>query len=243
MKKYCLVILFFLMTSVSVANVGVSAKDAAFYFKENQFEKARTSYELLLEQYPNNSDILYNLGNTYFKLDQKGLAIGYYLKALKLDPFKNNARYNLNLINESLNQKKQEKVENIIVNSLNYFTLNNSFYIMIIILLVTLSLIRIRQKTKKHKELLNNGAILGIVLTVMTLSLFSYKQAINNQQVATVIVKKIEVHSGPSASLPTLFYMHDGVTCKVKTLTTEWAEVQLKNGLDGWVKLEALFLI
>ena len=60
---------------------------------------------------------------------------------------------------------------------------------------------------------------------------------------AVVVDKKISAHSGPSEKLSTLFYIHEGKLCEIKSQDNNWSEIKLSNGFIGWVKTSSLFLI
>ena len=51
----------------------------------------------------------YNLGNTAFKMDNPGLAVEYYRQALRIDPGKENARYNLEIALRAWEARKKER--------------------------------------------------------------------------------------------------------------------------------------
>ena len=69
------------------------------YYKNNQFKEAQTSYEQLLHRGYETSDLHYNLGNVYFRLNYIGLSILQYEKALKLNPNNEDAAFNLKIAN------------------------------------------------------------------------------------------------------------------------------------------------
>ena len=62
-------------------------------------------------------------------------------------------------------------------------------------------------------------------------------------QTAVVIEKKVAVKSGPSKTLATVFFIHEGVDCKVLKQLEGWVEVRFENGFVGWVLRSSLLEI
>ena len=240
MKKWIVMVLI-CFQGVSIA-IPQDAQ-AESYYKDQEYKKALTSYQLLLEKHPDNSDIMYNLANTHYKLDNIGYAVGYYLKALRLNSLNKDARYNLNLIQDYLTKEKDKKSQKSLLKWMQYISINTSFYMFISLLCLTLLCARGWQTASKYKSLYVNGTVIALCFCLVSVGVFGVKWSEYKTQKATIIVKKIDVHSGPSNSLPTLFYAHDGMTCTVKTVSGQWVEISFENGFEGWVKLDNLFLI
>ena len=51
-----------------------------------------------------------------------------------------------------------------------------------------------------------------------------------------IVSAKVMVKSGPSSTLPTLFYVHDGLDCTILQKRDTWSEIKLNNGFKGWIK-------
>ena len=61
-------------------------QDANLFYSKGNYSKALLSYESLIDQKVQSSEMYYNLGNTYFKSNKIGHAILYYEKAKLLAP-------------------------------------------------------------------------------------------------------------------------------------------------------------
>ena len=53
------------------------------YYLNKNYDTAASEYEKLVKKSPNNAAYAYNLGATYYRLNQPILAKYYFLKALK----------------------------------------------------------------------------------------------------------------------------------------------------------------
>ena len=94
MKK----ILFLLLFISSLAN-GQSVEElfstANTFYKQGNLEMAIENYLEIDKQEEVSSELYYNLGNCYYKLNNVAETIYYYEKALKLNPLNEDARNNL----------------------------------------------------------------------------------------------------------------------------------------------------
>ena len=67
------------------------------YFDWNKYEDAILFYDSIQESGLESADLFYNIGNTYYKLQNWPQSILYFERAIKLDPKHEDARFNLNL--------------------------------------------------------------------------------------------------------------------------------------------------
>ncbi|MBA7551056.1 hypothetical protein ES705_43590 [subsurface metagenome] len=88
-------------------------------YKQEQYEPAITKYESLLNteiEPANLSANYYNLGNSYFKAQKLEKSIDAYKQCLRLNPHDADAKHNLflaqNMLNQQQNQQEQESQKN-----------------------------------------------------------------------------------------------------------------------------------
>lgn len=68
-------------------------------YDQKQFKKAAEMYERALRD-GESSQLRYNLGNAYYRLNDRAHAVINYERSLKLDPSNGDARFNLKFVNE-----------------------------------------------------------------------------------------------------------------------------------------------
>lgn len=68
-------------------------------YGQKQFKKAVEMYERALRD-GESSQLRYNLGNAYYRLNDRAHAVLNYERALKIDPANGDARFNLKFVNE-----------------------------------------------------------------------------------------------------------------------------------------------
>ena len=64
-------------------------------YKNNKFEEAVALYQKIESNGLVSTELFYNLGNSFYKLNKVGPSIYYYEKALKLDPLNVDVKNNL----------------------------------------------------------------------------------------------------------------------------------------------------
>ena len=95
-----LLAMLFSLTFAALAQTtdSVFAKGNQSYM-QGKYQQAMGEYLRIVKQGKVSSELYYNLGNSYFKINQNALAILYYEKALKLNPAHADARFNLRQAN------------------------------------------------------------------------------------------------------------------------------------------------
>ena len=243
LKYTCFILCFFV--SVLFATDLERLDQASSFYKNNQYDDALLIYESLHKAFPNNIDIMYNLGNVHFKLKHHGYAIAYYLKALKWNPSDSDIRYNLSLARSLVDHKSESSTSIIatIINWLRLLSINASFNIMMLCLLTFLFVLRLLQLKKFNREFLSNMLVISGLFFIISFSIFSYQYSHYSEKKGVVIAKKSAVYSGPSETLSVLFYIHEGYEFTINKITGDWLEIELSNGFKGWAPSSSLFIL
>ncbi|HIE45984.1 MAG TPA: tetratricopeptide repeat protein, partial [Flavobacteriaceae bacterium] len=96
MKKSILHILFLLIVgTLSAQEVGMLFDQANTSYREGNYQEALLKYHQIDSLGKHSADLYYNLGNTYYKLNQIGPSIYYFEKALVADSDHKDAKHNL----------------------------------------------------------------------------------------------------------------------------------------------------
>jgi Tetratricopeptide repeat. len=116
MKKiiYILSILFIIPLLLCAKEYNLTAANSAY--QEQNYQIAKEEYMKLVNEDVENYELFYNLGNTYFKLNDLGNARLYYEKAAKFEPL--NQELNENITMLMANIKDKEEVERSFIETL-----------------------------------------------------------------------------------------------------------------------------
>ena len=106
--KQLLCLSFFVLCFFSLASAAFAEspfEKSVQLYQNGKFEDAAKSLEGILKQNKESAAVYYNLGNAYYKLNQKGRAVWAYERALRLDPRDSDIRANLDLMKKQLVDK------------------------------------------------------------------------------------------------------------------------------------------
>ena len=95
MRKLAILLFFFVSINTLAQNTNDLFSNANSLYKEGNYEEAIKLYEQIQSQNIASSELYYNLGNCYYKLNKVAPTIYNYEKALKLNPLNEDAKNNL----------------------------------------------------------------------------------------------------------------------------------------------------
>lgn len=218
--------------------------DSAFQnYKKGNYQKALEYYQKIEQQGLSSAYLYYNIGNSYFRLNQISKAILYYERALLLNPSNEDILHNLKFANTFVVDKINELPEPFYItwyNSYsNFFSSNTWAWIAIITFTLSLTFFYFNFLTSKiilTKFFKTFSVILFIVFVLSIFPSYSsyHKQIAHN--IAIITTDAVEVKSSPDDNGTVLFVIHEGIKVKIKDEFEEWVEIRLADGNTGWVK-------
>ncbi len=209
-------------------------------YEAGNYEGALGAYRALVQKGFRGGNLYYNLGNTYFKLDDKGHAILFYEKAQKLKPrdqdIASNLEYALSLIEDKIEPRARPWVVEKWSKIVGCFTLRElivsaaaTYWFLCAVLIV---FIYVRPW---RTVLIKIAGGLLIVLMVMMGGAFSLAW-LGGQEAAVVLSKEVKVRYGPSEKDVAAFVLHEGAVVEIENQKGEWYQVSLPDGKAGWLE-------
>lgn len=207
------------------------------------FVGAIEKYNELLKGGFHSSELYFNLGNAYYKLDSLAQSIYYYEKGLKYFPNDSSLTQNLEYLNNLTIDDIESLPEDIISMQfnylLNYFSFNNWSIITIItaILSCFIFLLYFLSKSSKYKRTYFTIFILSFMLTSSLLFVnFKIYNVQTTIEFGIVYKDVIEVNFEPNEKSEVLFEIHEGTKVEIiENFDTDWLKIKLSNGQTGWV--------
>ena len=241
-------ILFHLSLSMAFA---VTKADADALYEKEQYRDAAEAYETLMKQGGVASDVYYNLGNCYYKLDEIPLAVLSYERAFLLDPGDADIRANLALARGKTIDKVVPPSEMFFVTwwrdltncmSINAWTiLGVSAFILM--LLGVLVYIFMSQLTVRKIGVYGAMVMLMIVI-IANLAAVSQYADLSHRDTAIIMAPAVTVKSSPSETSTDLFLIHEGSKVEILDASLQdWMEVKFEEGKQGWVPVNTLEVI
>ncbi len=236
-----------------VCGLPIFASDAGLFdqatakYKASDFKGAADLYQKAIQSGSPSAAVYYNLGNATLRLGQKGLALVYYERALKANPRDKDARWNIQILKESLVDRIEEAQPNVILeplkNVLDQIKVDElAIAFSVFLALLALSII-LRAMFSSAKILL--AAIRGLIVVclLMTGAFFAWKVWLIKDPRAVVLEKEITARYGPSDQESKALLLHEGATGKIIDESGDWIYLQLANKNTGWVRKSACEVI
>ncbi|MBG0782256.1 MAG: tetratricopeptide repeat protein [Bacteroidales bacterium] len=216
-------------------------------YNEANFDSALVVYRNIYEAGYTSAELLYNIGNTYYKLRQIPSAILFYERALKLAPNDPDIIHNLAIANSRIIDKIEPVPQLFFKNwwetFYKMFSADWWAIISLIFLALFLSLlfIFIISENRSIRKVSFFSGLLILLITIGTFGMASqkyyYTKSINE---AIVFTPTITVKSSPSASSVDLFVLHEGTKVSLLDEVDGWKEIKIANGSVGWMPSESL---
>lgn len=247
MKKSLWLFLFFIWISPLQAEEGLSSY---FYegnrlYEEGKYEAAVKQYSRIVDE--ENAPLYYNIGNSYYKLGQKGKAILFYKKALKLNPQDQELQYNLRLVQAQLKDKIIPVKENRftqtywrVINRWSQSTWLKFFFILYFLLFfLAVTTLFIRSFRKPLLRTLITTACFALLVS-LCLGGKILKEAIPR---AIILSLEVQARYGPSEKDVIAFTLHEGTECEILNTESTWAQIRLADDKIAWLPIKDLGFI
>lgn len=254
MKRLIFLLLVFCINSrLAIADSAVSdslktVADSA-YAQEN-FEKA-AKYYLRIARIGESAAVCYNLGNCYYRLDDMARAVLWYERASILSPGDEDIRFNLDMARSKTIDRVIPRHEFFFVtwyrSMINWMSADSWARLSIALFLLSLASLALYIYARRM-GLRKAGFTLAVIFLLMTLvgNLCAWSQSIRLSQRdgAIVMASSAAVKSTPSASGSDLFVLHEGTRVVIRDNSlSDWAEVELADGKQGWIEKRQIEVI
>jgi tetratricopeptide (TPR) repeat protein len=213
-------------------------------YSNGNYDSTRVILQGLVDQGYHSFELYYNLGNSYFKLNQIDESILYYEKARKLKPKDEDLLFNLELANARISDQiprlpGSKFVENVIGFCTTNCWAGLSFITFSIFLISLLSFLLV------SKGVLKSISLFAFIILFSTSTLFFVfasisKSTFDNKLEYIVFQSVINVSSAPNPSGKQLFVIHRGLKVEYLQESGEYAKIKLPDGNIGWVEKQSI---
>jgi tetratricopeptide (TPR) repeat protein len=220
-------------------------------YTEGRWSDAIEGYEMISGMGMESAALYCNTGDAYFKDGNVPMAILYYERALKLDPSYSDARYNLELLNSTI-QDRIDAVPGFILTvwakDVCYIMDSDAWavcFLVFLALTLAMVLLFILGATPAGRR---TGFFTGIVTLLLAIASLSFafwqKNDYMSADDAIVMRPVTSVKSSPSAEASKdLFILHEGTKVKILDAVGSWSNIELADGRQGWLQSSDLELI
>lgn len=233
-------------------SVGLSADAAEDFalgveaYNSGDYEQALQIFKSIEDSGYAGPELYYNLGNSYYKTGQKGMAIAAYMQAEILSPRSDDIEANLQFVRSTLRDKVEDSLRNpiwqFVKESSLYFKVNELTWIAFIIYLLIIGLL-IYQVFYKQKNIIYLLVIaFAAVLLIVSISLLGINLKLNYYTDRGVITEpEVDILAGPGAISDVRFTAHEGLTFRILDQESGYYEGIFANKLKGWVEISKAY--
>ena len=246
MKKL-LILALFLSQVVLAQSADELFQKANDQYKLEQYETAIKTYEQIESLGLASSELYYNIGNCYYKLNRVAPSIYNYEKALMINPLNADAQNNLVFARrltidniEELPKSVLQKLDESFVKKLSY----NEWAMVSVglsILGCSLFLLFYFAYSPGRKRLFFVTSMISFLLLITT-SVFTIKEysfARSNIE-AIIFATQTEIKNAPTLNGETVFTLHEGTKVKVLDTVDNWKKIKIADGKIGWIVTDEL---
>ena len=211
-------------------------------YQHGQYEPALEQYNAVILSGQESADLYYNMGNAAYRSNSIGHAILYYEKALKLEPAHEDAIHNLDFVSRyRLDTFEEVPVLFLgawITGFVHLFPEQTWSILALIFFMIILSGLLVyffsrRMVLKKSGFISGLAALLLFVITIS--AALSRHRDVVNPDTGIILAPSVVVRSSPSESGTELFILHEGTKINVNEEVSDWQNIKVIDGREGWI--------
>lgn len=196
------------------------------------------------------SELYYNLGNAYFRVNDIAHARLNYERALLLDPGDRDIRHNIEYVSTKIEDKilvADTFFLGIWFRAVQSLFSSNVWAVTAIVCFILFIGCLVLFFFGRYMNMKKISFYVGIVLLVIIIfaNIFSYNQKNNLEYRDTAIIMtgSAPLYSSPDSNSKELTTLHSGTKVTVTKEDRNWLEIELDNGSIGWIQRDKLEII
>jgi tetratricopeptide (TPR) repeat protein len=219
--------------------------DGNRFYKQKQYDSAAFYFEKIAAMKPADATVYYNLGNTYYRLNEIGNAVLNYERALKFNPSLKEAKDNLSLTQNRIPNRIAETEDIFFMRwwkamaspamTTVWSILSLTFFIAVIAISILKVLGAINFTTRKLQTIL-----LSLWALTLILAYSSTRQKLEEK--AVIMQDNTPLMNG-SKQGKSIGNIPEGTTVEINSETGVQTEITLPDGRSGWVDKSSLIKI
>jgi tetratricopeptide (TPR) repeat protein len=250
MKKILIIAVLAIQAVSALALSNVERGDSAY--SKSAYTEALGYYTEALNKEGSSSNLYYNIGNTYFRLNDLGHAVINYERALMVDPSNEDASTNLEFVKTKIQDKPEDDstfLSNVHQNIIAMHSPDAWAWIAFTLFVIVIGAIAVYLFTT-NINVRKAGFFGGIVVLVVFLYVLSVAKsaadAVDDHEQAVVIVPSTNLRSEPQTAqsktdkvVPihegTKLIIVDSLATPDDPATMMWYDVKINNSTRAWV--------
>ena len=216
-------------------------------YQQGSLDEARKAYELLLGQGYVSGELYYNLGNVYYRTGNIARGILFYERAARLIPQDEDLQHNLTLANLRITDRIEPTPRLFIwdwwdglKNALSLQGLTWLMFFSYLVVIAFVALLLLGGSYTVRRVGLIGSAVTG-VLFLLVLAVFIGRLAdLGATDEAILMTPVATVKNSPDPKSSDAFVLHSGVKVRVIDRVSEWVNIRLADGKQGWLERSSI---
>ena len=235
-------IIIVLLLPASQAAQAAGIDDANHLYQQGDYTAAAAAYEHLAAQGYASPTLFYNLGNSYFRLEDWGHAILNYRRSLKLKPNDRDAKENLRMAEsrttdriEALPSVRMKESLSSAVGILSAKGWRIAVLALAFIAGACYTMFRIAPRRRQRKSAFITSVAATLLLVVAAVCAISTQRTLSHIDTFVVLQPEAAILSAPEEASTIKFVVHEGTTANIEEQLGSWYRIRLADGNNGWI--------
>lgn len=216
------------------------------FYVDKEYDSAVIYYEKIAASKPANHELYYNLGNAYYRLNQIGLSILNYKRALRLQPNYSKAQDNLVLAQSRMSKNINPAKDIFFIRWWKAITNPGSAQILAIISLVLFLIVagiffysRWKKNASQVQQTILYTSIFLFCIMMITAIVSARKKSSHDEAVVldSDAIFKVDIKGTKTEMLP------EGTIVEFEEAEGDWIKVELPDSRQGWMRTSSLEII
>ena len=241
------ILYFILIPQLSATDAQQVFQEANQAYTSGNYALAVEKYEAILKENVFSKELYYNLGNSYYRLNQTGKTILNYERALRMAPSDSDIQQNLALARSRI-VEDIEPISNVFIVrwwhllrgylSADGWSMLALFFLWVGIAGLAFWLLSSERTLKKR------GFIVGAILIPLSVLPFllanNAKNEANSSKYAIIIARETPFRTSPDANAAPTSMLHEGIKVEILDKISNLIKSRLPNGEEGWIEETAV---
>ncbi|WP_425234965.1 tetratricopeptide repeat protein [Ulvibacterium sp.] len=217
-------------------------EQATSAYNDGDYEKAINHYLEILDNGEHSASLYFNLGNSYYKINQIAPSIYYYEKALLLKPndpeIRNNLAYAQNMTLDAIEKMPQTGFSKIYGKITGFLSFDqwaiSAVVFTILFVALYIAFFYFRYASRKRIAFISGIISLIVALISMVFAFVQYND-FRKDRPAIVFSEEVIIKSEPNNRSQEVFTLHEGTKIHVLDSLNEWKKIRIEDGKTGWL--------
>ncbi|MDA9883863.1 tetratricopeptide repeat protein [Flavobacteriaceae bacterium] len=240
---------FILLIFSNTQNIDNLFEESNDLYTNGDYQNAVQGYLEIVKSGFESAELYFNIGNSFYKLNNIPESNYYYEKAKSISPNDDDILTNLsfaqNLRIDKIEMLPVTDIQNFKLSILDLLSEKGWSYVLVILIWIMCFTFIVYNLSNdpKFKRLFFSISFVLLILSSFTLFINFEKKKISEIKYAIIYDKEIEVWSEPNNISELKFLLHEGTKVKQIDVIEDWLNIQLENGTIGWIQSSSLRIL